>query len=166
VSDVSWPVPISISAGRTLVAVLELLVGLTAGLLFVVGIVIMAGPELLRTLGLGRGVVPGHHPPPSRGELHPTTASALATSARLMAMLRERGMERHVTALRLARRRLQVEEARGIQDMRQLLRHLRMVRFEDDSDQRIFLGLVDKLRRDLDDRAQQLEILPRSKPID
>ncbi len=83
-----------------------------------------------------------------------------------MAMLRERGMERHVTALRLARRRLQTEEARGIQDMRQMLRHLRMVRFEDESDQRIFLGLVDKLRRELDDRAQQLEILPGPKPID
>ncbi len=47
-----------------------------------------------------------------------------------------------------------------------MLRHLRMVRFEDESDQRIFLGLVDKLRRELDDRAQQLEILPGPKPID
>jgi len=148
------------------VAVLELLVGLTAGALLVIGIAIMLGPELVRTLGIGHRPVPRRRPSPPAGELHPTTASALATSARLMAMLRERGMERHVTALRLARRRLQTEEARGIQDMRQMLRHLRMVRFEDESDQRIFLGLVDKLRRELDDRAQQLEILPGPKPID
>ncbi len=147
-------------------AVLELVVGLVAGLLFVIGIAIMTGPELARTLGLRRPAVPRRRPSAPTGELHPTTASALATSARLMLMLRERGMERHVTALRLARRRLQVEEARGIQDMRQILRHLRTIRFEDESDQRIFLGLVGKLRRELDDRAQQLEILPGPKPID
>jgi len=148
------------------VTVLELAVGLVAGLLFVIGIAIMAGPELTRALGLERLSASRRRSPAPAGELHPTTASCLATSARLMVMLRERGLERHVTALRLARRRLQVEEARGIQDMRQLLRHLRTIRFEDESDQRLFRGLVDKLRRELDDRAQQLEILPGPKPID
>ncbi len=69
-------------------------------------------------------------------------------------------MERHTAALRMAGKRLQVDEPNGIQAMRQVLRHLRGVRLEDDSDQRIFQGLVGQLQKALDERAQQLELLP------
>jgi hypothetical protein len=44
--------------------------------------------------------------------------------------------------------------------MRQVLRHLRGVRMEDDSDQRIFMGLIGQLQKALDERAEQLELLP------
>jgi hypothetical protein len=151
--------------------VLEVAIGLVAGLLFMVGVVIMAGPALSRSLGLARGRVrrqarapaisrlPGRSGSPA--ELHPTTVKALAATARLLAMLKEHGMERHAAALRMAGRRLQVEEVNGIHAMRQVVRHLRGVRLEDESDQRIFQGLVGQLQKALDDRAEQLELLPK-----
>ncbi len=144
------------------------MVGLAAGLLFLIGVAIMVGPALPRNLGLRRRRVGGGIAPIARSragspnELHPTTVKALAATARLLAMLKEHGMERHAAALRLAGKRLQVEEADGIRDMRQVLRHLRGVRFDDESDHRIFQGLVGQLQQALDDRAEQLELLPKN----
>jgi hypothetical protein len=144
--------------------VLELLVGAVAGLLVVVGIVVMVGPSLPKTLGLGqkRSRPPAPRKParPAPAELHPTTVRALSVTARLMGILKEHDMDRHAAALRLAGRRLQVDETNGIYAMRQVLRHLRAVRMEDDSDQRIFQGLVGQLQKALDERAEQLELLP------
>jgi hypothetical protein len=151
--------------------VLEVAIGLVAGLLFLVGIAIMAGPALTRALGLARGRTRRPRRPPlfarpggqstSPAELHPTTVKVLSATARLLGMLKEHGMERHAAALRAAGRRLQVEEASGIYAMRQVLRHLRGVKLEDESDQRIFQGLVGQLQKGLDDRAEQLELLPK-----
>jgi hypothetical protein len=154
--------------------VLEVVVGLVAGLLLLVGLAIMAGPALSNWMGLARAGARTRRPPrvraPSRraaksstpAELHPTTLKALSVTARLLGMLKEHGMERHAAALRMAGKRLQVEEVSGIQAMRQVLRHLRGVRLEDESDQRIFQGLVGQLQKELDDRAEQLEMLPKN----
>jgi hypothetical protein len=154
--------------------VLEVVVGLVAGLLFLVGLAIMAGPALSNWLGLARAGTRTRRVPRSRGpmrrtagsstpaELHPTTLKVLSVTARLLGMLKEHGMERHAAALRTAGKRLQVEEVSGIQAMRQVLRHLRGVRLDDESDQRIFQGLVGQLQKELDDRAEQLEMLPKN----
>ena len=144
-----------------------MVIGLVAGLLVLIGVAIMVGPALPRSLGIARARARrGQRAPrPSRSapaELHPTTVKALAATARLLAMLKEHGMDRHAAAMRLAGKRLQVDEANGIQDMRQVLRHLRLVKLDDDSDQRIFQGLVGQLQKALDDRAEQLELLPRN----
>jgi hypothetical protein len=145
--------------------VLEVVVGAVAGLLVVIGIVVMVGPALPRSFGFARGT-PGPVAQPRKpakaapAELHPTTVRALSVTARLMGMLKEHNMERHAAALRLAGRKLQVDEPNGIHAMRQVLRHLRGVRLEDDSDQRIFQGLVGQLQKALDERAEQLELLP------
>jgi hypothetical protein len=146
--------------------VLEVVVGAVAALLVLIGVAIMIGPALPRSLGVPRGRArppagrPRRQPRNGPAELHPTTVRALAVTARLMAMLKEHGMERHAAALRMAGKRLQVDEPTGIQEMRQVLRHLRGVRLDDDSDQRIFQGLVGQLQKTLDERAEQLELLP------
>jgi hypothetical protein len=144
--------------------VLEVVVGALAGLLVVIGVAVMVGPSLPRSFGFPRR---RPRPPAQRRqqrasptELHPTTVRALSVTARLMGMLKEHGMDRHAAAMRLAGRRLQVDEPNGIHAMRQVLRHLRGLRMEDDSDQRIFLGLVGQLQKALDERAEQLELLP------
>ena len=151
-----------------------MVIGLVAGLLLVVGVAIMAGPVLPRLFRLvfGRGQrAPARQRQaragqgrrtPAPTELHPTTVKALAATARLLAMLKEHGMERHAAALRMAGKRLQTEEVNGIHAMRQVIRHLRGVRLEDESDQRIFQGLVGQLQKALDDRAEQLELLPKN----
>jgi len=149
--------------------VLEVVVGLLAGLLFLVGVAIMVGPALRRFLGIGRPrsrrLTPMRRSARSSAsptELHPTTVKALAVTARLLAMLKEHSLDRHATALRMAGKRLQVDEAAGIMAMRQVLRHLRSVRLGDESDQKIFQGLVGQLQKELDDRAEQLELLPKN----
>ena len=143
-----------------------MVVGAVAVVLVLIGAAVMIGPALPRSLGLARRRVsagPGASRRPARNtpaELHPTTVRALSVTARLMAMLKEHGMERHAAAMRLAGKRLQTDEANGIQAMRQVLRHLRGVRLDDDSDHRIFQGLVSQLQKALDERAEQLELLP------
>jgi hypothetical protein len=76
-------------------------------------------------------------------------------------MLKQQGMERHATALRHASGRLEQNEADGIYAMQEVLRHLRNVRLAERDDQEIFEGLVGQLRKALNDRAEQLELLPR-----
>jgi hypothetical protein len=93
--------------------------------------------------------------------LHPTTGKALAVAGRLSVMLKQQGLERHVTALRHASGRLEQNEADGIYAMQEVLRHLRSVRLADGDDQKIFAGLIGQLRKALNDRAEQLELLPR-----
>lgn len=144
-----------------------MVVGAVAALLVLIGVAVMIGPALPRSLGLARRrarrSAAGASRRPARNapaELHPTTVRALSVTARLMGMLKEHGMERHAAALRVAGKRLQVDEPNGIQAMRQVLRHLRGVRLEDDSDQRIFQGLIGQLQKTLDERAEQLELLP------
>ena len=141
---------------------LEVVVGLMSSLLVLVGIAIIAGPSLLRSVGLARRRlrpirVRRRRP---RESSHPTTLRALAATARLMPILKEHGFERHAAALRMASRRLQVEEASGIRAMRDVLRHLRGLRLEDADDQKIVQGLVTQLQKAVDDRAEQLELLP------
>src|SRR2546426_716188 len=111
---------------------LEVGVGLLAGLLLIVGFLIMAGPTVTRTfrLLLRRRSFRFSRPPSAAtsANLHPTTGKALAVAGRLAAMLKERGMERHVSALRRAGARLELNEADGIYAMHEVLRHLRAVR--------------------------------------
>jgi hypothetical protein len=144
--------------------VLEVVVGAVAALLVVIGVVVMVGPALPRSLGFARRrprlPAQRRQQRSAPAELHPTTVRALSVTARLMGMLKEHGMDRHAAALRLAGRRLQVDEPNGIHAMRQVLRHLRGVRMDDDSDQRIFQGLLGQLQKALDERAEQLELLP------
>ena|SRR5207253_507259 len=145
---------------------LEVGVGLLAGLLLVMGFLIMAGPTVSRTfrLLLRRRSFKFSRPSSAatQANLHPTTGKALAAAGRLAEMLKEQGMDRHVSALRHAGARLELNEADGIYAMHEVLRHLRGVRLADRDDQEIFEGLIGQLRKTLNDRAEQLELLPRS----
>jgi hypothetical protein len=144
--------------------VLEAVVGGVAALLLVIGLAVMAGPALPRALGLLRRrvqeVAPGPAAPDPTG-VHPTTGRALSAAARLIALLNDNGLRRDSTAMRLAGTRLRREEANGIYAMRDVLRRLRRVRLDDPADQVILEGLIEQITGILDDRAEQLELLPR-----
>src|SRR2546427_7312659 len=115
----------------------------------------MAGPAVPRAFRLVLRRRPfrfsRRRAPASPAGLHPTTGKALAVAGRLAAMLKERGMERHVSALRRAGARLELNEADGIYAMHEVLRHLRAVRLGDSDDQEIFEGLIGQLRKTLND---------------
>jgi hypothetical protein len=143
--------------------VLEAVVGAVALFLVLIGISIMAGPALPRMLRLPRrrstGVMPRRLPEPVG--VHPTTARALSGAERLMQLLLDHGLKRQATGLRLAGARLRREEASGIYAMQDALRAVRQIHLDDPQDQEILKGLVDQVGRALDDRAEQLELLPR-----
>jgi hypothetical protein len=144
--------------------VLEAVVGGVAVLLVLIGLGIMAGPALPRALRLLRTHVREVAPAPAAPDptgVHPTTGKALSATGRLIDLLNDQGLKRHATALRLAGTRLRREEANGIYAMRDVLRHLRRVRLDDAQDQEIFEGLIQQITKALDDRAEQLELLPR-----
>jgi hypothetical protein len=142
--------------------VLEVVVALVAVLLVVVGVVIMAGPAVPRALGVlrfrVRSVAPADEP--IDASVHPTTGRALSATARLIELLSSHGMRRHATAVRLAGVRLRREEVGGIYAMRDVLRRIRTIHIDDDEDQEIMDGLVAQITRALNDRAEQLELLP------
>lgn len=144
---------------------LEALVGVVAGLLFVTGLLIMVWPSLGRSLGFaGRRTLRvrrASHPGSQPAEPHPTVVRVLASADRLCDLLSAHGMGRHASALRHASRRLQVSEADGIYAMQEVLKRLRRLRLGDESDQEIYEGLLNQVRRALNDRAEQLELLPR-----
>ena len=140
------------------------MVGIAAALLLLTGVAIMAGPALPRALRLLRSrvqeVAPAPAPPDPTG-VHPTTGKALSAAGRLIELLNANGLKRHATALRLAGTRLKRDEANGIYAMRDVLRHLRRVRLDDAEDQEIMDGMIAQITKTLDDRAEQLELLPR-----
>ncbi|MDQ6772911.1 MAG: hypothetical protein M3024_07980 [Candidatus Dormibacteraeota bacterium] len=148
---------------------LEVAVGLLAGLLILAGVLIMFGPSLGRGLRLarrGRAPIfnrrPGTRTPKSaKTELHPTTVRSLAVADRIQSLLKEHRLERQSTSVRNASRRLREEETDGIYAMQEALRRLQPVRLEDHADQAILEGLARQLGRNLSDRAEQLELLPR-----
>lgn len=140
------------------------MIGAVAVLLVVVGIAIMAWPALPRALGVFRNRMADVAPSPNAPDaatLNPTTGRALSAAARLIELLSGHGMKRHATAVRLAGVRLRKEEVDGIYAMRDVLRHIRRVRIDDDEDQEILEGLIAQITRALNDRAEQLELLPR-----
>jgi hypothetical protein len=142
--------------------VLEALVGLVAGLLVLTGLAIMAGPTLPRAVARLRRRPASSAVLRPTLQVHPTTARALSTASRLVDLLGDHQQDRYARALQAAGRRLQTEEAAGIRDMRQLVRHLRRLRLPDPSDQRIFEGLLGQLQKSIEERAEQLELLPKN----
>jgi hypothetical protein len=143
--------------------VLEAVVGAVAVVLVLIGIAIMIGPALPGLLRLPRrrsiDVAPRRMP--EAVEVHPTTAKALSGAERLAELLLDQGLKRPAAVLSLAGARLRKDEASGIYAMQDALRAVRQIRLDDPQDQEIFRGLVTQVGRALDDRAEQLELLPR-----
>ncbi|MGI8564540.1 MAG: hypothetical protein ACR2MZ_13510 [Candidatus Dormibacter sp.] len=145
---------------------LEVVVGLLAALLILTGVLVMAGPNLRRGLQLRRhlprpGPLRAKKPSEPGTELHPTMAKALKAADRAATLLADNRQERQAAALRQAAQRALVREADGIYALQAVLRRIRSVQLTDSDDQRLFAGLVRQATAHLNDRAEQLELLPR-----
>jgi hypothetical protein len=153
--------------------VLEAVVGIVVGLLVVTGVAIIVGPAPWRAIRMaarrtvrGRRIAlpegrPGGSSPQAEAPVHPTTQQALSASARLVDLLGDHGLQRHAAALRLAANRLRTEETKGIYAMQEVLHRMRKVSLEERSDQDILEGLMRQVSQAVNDRAEQLELLPR-----
>jgi hypothetical protein len=148
---------------------LDLAVGAVAAILVLIGAAIIAGPALTRrvwkrpSLGRRRAWRPRPSlPRPSAPEagVHPTTEKAIIAASRISTLLRMERLERQATDVRLAAKRLRVDEANGLYAMQTAIRELRGVELEDREAARRLRQLLEQLQASVRDRAEQLELLP------
>ena len=150
---------------------LEAVIGIVVGLLLVAGILIMLGPTtgvlIRRARNLRRARVPAvfraaqprEVAPPG---LNPKTQRVLHAAARLGNWLRTHGHEDYSRELRSAAGRITGNEAAGLYAMQTVLRRLRSLNLDDGAAQERLKSLTNELRTAVQDRFEQLELLPRS----
>jgi hypothetical protein len=154
--------------------VIEVLAGVIAGLLIVAGVIVMMGPNakgLLQRIGMLRRRRPSlsvFQPARSREVpvtgLNPKTQRVLLSASRLGNWLRAHNHEEVARALRSAGARITSDEPAGLYAMQTVLRRLRLVSLEDSGAQERLKALSNELRDAVQDRFEQLELLPFRRP--
>jgi hypothetical protein len=147
---------------------LEAIVGIVVGLLLLTGIVVMIGPNLSAMFKRLRSMrrpatVPSVFQSKQRDlvppGLNPKTQRVLVASARLSNWLRTHGHDDLSRELRAAAARITTNEPVGLYALQTVLRKLRTLTMEDSSQQRL-KALSTELRTAVQDRFEQLELLP------
>lgn len=152
---------------------LELLVGVVVSLLVLAGIVVMMGPNLAGLIRRARSMrrparVPAVFQARQREAvplgLNPKTQRVLVAAARLSNWLRAHGHEDVARELRGAATRMAGNEPAGLYALQTLLRKLRAVTPDDSGSQERLKALAAELRTAVQDRFEQLELLPFRRP--
>jgi hypothetical protein len=147
---------------------LEALVLVVVGLFLVTGILVMIGPNLsgmvLRLRSMRRPTsVPSVFQSRRRDAvppgLNPKTQRVLVAAARLSNWLRTHGQDDLSRELRAAAARITTNEPVGLYALQSVLRKVRALNLEDPSQQRL-KALSSELRTAVQDRFEQLELLP------
>lgn len=152
---------------------LDVVVGLVVSLLIVAGILVMLGPAtgtlIKRARDLRRARVPSvfqaaqpREPVPAG--LNPKTQRVLVAAARLGTWLRSRGQDEVARELRSASGKITGNEPTGLYAMQVVLRRLRTLNFPDKPSQDRLKSLTNELRIAVQDRFEQLELLPFKRP--
>ena len=149
---------------------LDAVVAIVAGLLVVAGVLVMLGPQtasLIRRVRAARpprAVMP--NPRASRQReampagLNPKTQRVLVSATRLATWLRAHGQDDVARELRAAAARLATDEPSGLYAMQTALRRLRSLELSDRSAGERLRVLAADLRKAVQDRFEQLELLP------
>jgi hypothetical protein len=152
---------------------LDVVVGLVVGLLIVAGLLVMLGPTtgtlIKRARDLRRASVPSvfqaaqpREPVPSG--LNPKTQRVLVAAARLGNWLRAHGQDDLARELRSAGGKITGNEPAGLYAMQVVLRRLRALSLDDRPSQDRLKALTNELRIAVQDRFEQLELLPFKRP--
>jgi hypothetical protein len=154
--------------------VIEVLAGVIAALLIGAGVIVMMGPNakgLLRRIGMLRRRRPSLSVfQPSRPHevattgLNPKTQRVLLAASRLGNWLRAHNHEEVARALRSAAGRITSDEPAGLYAMQTVLRRLRSLNLDDGGAQERLKLLSNELRDAVQDRFEQLELLPFRRP--
>ena len=153
---------------------LEVLTGLVALSLIVAGIVVMLGPNM-RALIRRLSTLRRRRPPlsvfqPSRprevvsSELNPKTKRVLVAASRLGNWLRAHNHEEVARALRSAAGRMTSDEPAGLYALQTVLRRVRGLSLDDRGAQERLATLSTELKDAVQDRFEQLELLPFRRP--
>ena len=157
---------------RTLGKMLEVIVGFVVGLLVLAGVIVMMGPSLAGTIKRLRAVrrpasVPSVFQSRRREIVPPglnaKTQRALVAAARLSTWLRAHGHDDLSRELRGAAARMTSNEPAGLYALQTVLRKLRALNPEESSQERL-KALSNELRIAVQDRFEQLELLPFRRP--
>ena len=150
---------------------LEAIVGLVVVLLLAAGVLVMFGPNVKATLlrlsrirrpvkvpaafqsARSRDVVPA--------ALNPKTQRVLVAAARLASWLRAHAQEDVAREVRNAAARMTGNEPAGLYALQAALRRIRVVNIHDTIAQARLKSLVKELHVAVQDRFEQLELLPR-----
>ena len=152
---------------------LDVVVGLVVVLLIVAGILVMLGPTtgtvVKRARDLRRARVPSvfqaaqsREPVPSG--LNPKTQRVLIAAARLGNWLRLRSQDDLARELRSASGKITSNEPAGLYAMQVVLRRLRTLNLDDRPSQERLKAMTNELRVAVQDRFEQLELLPFKRP--
>jgi hypothetical protein len=149
---------------------LDALVAVVATLLVLAGVLIMLGPQTASIVRRIRSIQPPEgrlRGPlvPRKGEpvppgLNPKTQRVLVSATRLATWLRAHGQDDVARELRSAAARLATDEPSGLYAMQNALRHVRSLALEDRSANERLRLLSADLRKAVQDRFEQLELLP------
>ena len=139
--------------------------------LVIAGVLVIVGPRNLvrgiRSLG-GPLRVPSvfepRRPIQAPQAINPKTQRVLVAAARLAAWLRAHGHEEAAREIRNASARMTANEATGLYALQTTLRRIRVVNVTDSPTHERLQALVDELRSAVQDRFEQLELLPFRKP--
>jgi len=153
---------------------LDVLAGLVAGLLILAGILVMMGPNaraLVRRLGTLRRRRPSlsvFQPARPRelapSGLNPKTQRVLVAASRLGNWLRAHSHEDIARELRSAAGRMTNDEPSGLYAMQNVIRRVRSLSLDDRGAQERLKALSNELRDAVQDRFEQLELLPFRRP--
>ena len=152
---------------------LDVVVGLVVGLLVVAGIIVMLGPAtgtlIKRARDLRRASVPSVFQAAQPREavpsgLNPKTQRVLVAAARLGNWLRAHGQDELARELRSAGGKITGNEPAGLYAMQVALRRLRTINLDDRPAQERLKALTNELRIAVQDRFEQLELLPFKRP--
>src|SRR6267154_5765808 len=152
---------------------LDVVVGLVVGLLVITGIIVMLGPAtgtlIKRARDLRRASVPSVFQAAQPREvvpsgLNPKTQRVLVAAARLGNWLRAHGQDDLARELRSAGGKITGNEPAGLYAMQVVLRRLRTINLDDRPSQERLKALTNELRIAVQDRFEQLELLPFKRP--
>ena len=147
---------------------LDALVGFVVVVLVGAGILVMIGPSsvirrlksLKRPQGLQALIQPRRQGEVVAPPLNPKTQRVLVAAARLANWLRAHGHEEAARDLRNASARMTANEPAGLYALQTTLRRIRIANVTDSASQERVKALVAELRTAVQDRFEQLELLP------
>lgn len=148
---------------------LDAIVALIVVLLVITGILVILGPRNVwrRVSALRRPGMPVLNEPRrprEGGAINPRTQRVVVAAGRLANWMRSHGHDDVARDIRGAAARLNGNEAAGLYALQTTLRRIRVVNITDTVAQERLRALVADLRTAVDDRFEQLELLPFKRP--
>lgn len=148
---------------------LDAIVALVVALLVLAGVVVIIGPsKVWRRVAFVRRPRLGPFFEPRRrsdaGLTNPQTQRVTVAAGRLANWMRMHGHEDVARDIRTAATRLNGNEAAGLYALQTTLRRVRVVNITDTAAHERLRALVAELRTAVDDRFEQLELLPFKRP--